>query len=176
MRSRKPDTRATIFTWRELSVCATNTGVYGIDFGSTASTLTSGAGRGGGGASLPHPVAIEIATDASHAARAKGVGRSEASAVRVRRSIMGESLGERGGHAAHRELYARAIHRGAADYGALAVRSSASEPAMRAVANSPPCDRVRRLDAHRASDTIRRKSNREVSGHSAAKTVVLTWR
>src|SRR3954464_4066757 len=54
MRSRKPETRATIFTWRELSVCATNTGVYGIDVGSTVSTLTSGAGRGGGGASLLH--------------------------------------------------------------------------------------------------------------------------
>src|SRR5262245_47557066 len=54
MRSRKPDTRATMFTWRELSVCATNTAVKGIERGSIVMTLTSGADRGGGGASLPH--------------------------------------------------------------------------------------------------------------------------
>ena len=46
MRSRNPDTRATIFTWRELSVCATNVATYGIVTGSIVSTPTCGAGRG----------------------------------------------------------------------------------------------------------------------------------
>ena len=68
MRSRKPDTRATMLTWRELSVCATNTGVYGIDFGSTVITLTSGAGRGGGGASLLQPASSARARTADEIA------------------------------------------------------------------------------------------------------------
>src|SRR4029450_5364196 len=55
MRSRKPDTRATMFTWRELSVCATKVGVNGIVRGATVSTLTCGGGRGGGADSLEHP-------------------------------------------------------------------------------------------------------------------------
>ena len=57
MRSRKPDTRATMFTCRELSVCATNVGVYGIVVGVTVTTVTSGGGRGGGGASFEQPAA-----------------------------------------------------------------------------------------------------------------------
>ena len=47
--SRKPDTRATMLTWRELSVCATNVGENGMVFGAIVSTATCGAGRGGGG-------------------------------------------------------------------------------------------------------------------------------
>src|SRR6185369_12759468 len=91
MRSRKPETRASMLTWRELSVCATNTGLYGIERGSTVMTLTSGVGRGAGGASLPHPATIEtaIAIAVSNDARAKRVVMRERSALRVRRRFIG---------------------------------------------------------------------------------------
>src|SRR4030095_14726061 len=66
MRSRKPDTRATMLTCRELSVCATNVGVNGIVVGVTVTTVTSGGGRGGGGASFEQPAA---AAATEHTAR-----------------------------------------------------------------------------------------------------------
>ena len=52
MRSRKPDTRATMLTWRELSVCATKLAVTGMFCGCTVMTVTSGTGRCGFGALL----------------------------------------------------------------------------------------------------------------------------
>src|SRR5260221_261008 len=48
MRSRKPETRATMSTWRELSVCATKLSTCGMVCGAMATTLTCGGGRSTG--------------------------------------------------------------------------------------------------------------------------------
>src|SRR5215467_1864468 len=64
MRSRKPDTRATISTCRELSVCATKVATYGMGVGATVITDTTGGGRCGAAASLEQP-----ATSSAHTPR-----------------------------------------------------------------------------------------------------------
>src|SRR5512145_800020 len=46
-----------MLTWRELSVCATKFGVYGMFCGWTVITVTSGTGRCAGGASFEQPAA-----------------------------------------------------------------------------------------------------------------------
>src|SRR6478736_4276279 len=58
MRSRKPETRATMSTRRELSIWATKLSVFGIVAAATVVTATCGAGRSGGGASFEQPAAI----------------------------------------------------------------------------------------------------------------------
>src|SRR5262249_12166142 len=54
MRSRKPETRATMSTCLELSVCATKVAMYGIAWGVTVITETTGGGRCGAVSSLEH--------------------------------------------------------------------------------------------------------------------------
>src|SRR5689334_12601759 len=57
MRSRNPETRATISTRRELSIWATKLSVFGIVAVATVVSVTWGAGRSGGGASFEQPAA-----------------------------------------------------------------------------------------------------------------------
>src|SRR4051812_25772490 len=68
MRSRKPDTRATMSTWRELSVCATKFHAVGMVCALSEATLTTGAGRSAFGASaLPHAASARAAEASSSA-------------------------------------------------------------------------------------------------------------
>src|SRR5215831_5562207 len=73
-----------MLTCRELSVCATKLGVYGMFCGLTVMTVTSGTGRCGGGASFEQPAASTAAA-ASHATDRTGANaRQSIGALRSR--------------------------------------------------------------------------------------------
>src|SRR5512135_1069800 len=99
-------------TWRELSVCATKVGTYGMVCGLTSITVTCGAGGVALGASFSQPAANAARSSTAYAARnslvmcspplARGSGHDVDAAVDVHR-LAGDAARVRRGEERDRE-------------------------------------------------------------------------